>query len=99
MFSKFLFGLLLLFGFLFVPLSVQAAHAFQISGTVTDQNGNGVPNVSVTATAPGDTTVVFGPSQTATGGSYLLDVDAGTFDIHFTPANGSGYTPLVQSNV
>ncbi len=76
-----------------------ATGAYEISGTVTDQNGLGVSGVSVTATDPGGSTVLYGPSTTTIGGGYSLLVDAGTYDIHFDPASGSGLTPVVQGNV
>ncbi len=92
--SLLFFFLTFLFG-LFSTAVVHAANAFSITGTVTDQNGHGVQNVSVTATAPGGSTVQFGPSTTASDGSYQLNVNAGTYDIHF---DATGYNPVVQSN-
>lgn len=90
-----LFLLTFLFG-LFSPAFAQSADAFQLTGTVTDQNGNGIENVSVTATDPGGSTIQFGPSFTAANGSYVLNIDAGTYDIHFDPS--SGFNPIVQSS-
>jgi hypothetical protein len=55
-----------------------AADTLRVTGTVTSQTGGGVQNVSVTATAPGGTTALFGPVLTAANGSYQLDVNPGT---------------------
>ncbi len=72
---------------------------FQITGTVTNPSNNGVQNVSVYATNPGGSTVDYGPTTTASDGTYTLGVDAGTYDLHFVPPSGSGYYPVVESNV
>lgn len=77
--------------------SAQAA-SIHITGTLTNPTGGGVQNVSVTATAPGDSTVVYGPSFSLANGSYGLDVDPGTYDIHFTPPGGSYLNPVVYNN-
>ncbi|HSX34631.1 MAG TPA: carboxypeptidase regulatory-like domain-containing protein [Candidatus Saccharimonadales bacterium] len=77
----------------------QAEPTIHVTGLVTNQSGSGVANVAVTADTPGTTTVAYGPSTTASDGSYELDVEAGTYDLHFTPASGSGLNPVVQSNV
>ncbi|WP_203914371.1 hypothetical protein, partial [Rhizocola hellebori] len=66
---------------------------------MTSQAGGGVQNVAVTATAPGATTTLFGPVLTATNGAYQLDVDPGTYDIHFTPPTGSGLNPIIANNL
>lgn len=68
-----------------------------ITGTVTAQDGSALQDVSITATNPGGTTVEFGPSVTASDGSYQLSVDPGVYDIHFMPPSGSGLGPF-QSN-
>lgn len=78
--------------------SAEAA-GIQITGTVTNQSNAGVQNVSVTATAPGGTSVLFGPIVTAADGSYQLVVDPGTYDLHFTPPGGSGLNPVVDPNI
>lgn len=78
---------------------VAAAGSISITGTVTDPSGNGVANVAVTATNPGGSTVAYGPATTDSAGSYELDVDAGTYDFHFTPPSGSSLNPVVDSNV
>ena len=71
-----------------------------VSGTVTNQNGQGVANVQVTATAPGGSTVLHGPATTDSGGAYQLDVESGgTYDIHFTPPANSIYQPFVANNL
>jgi protocatechuate 3,4-dioxygenase beta subunit len=70
-----------------------------ITGTVTNQSGTGVQNVSVTATNADTSTVAFGPAVTASNGSYSLDVEAGTYDFHFDPASGSGLNSVVQASV
>jgi len=78
---------------------VHAAGSIAITGVVTDLNGAGVSNVSVYATAAGSSTVEYGPSTTATDGSYTLNVDAGTYDFHFDPPSASGLSPVVDSNI
>src|SRR5215470_16860166 len=85
---------------LFMLLGATSAQAasVHITGTVTDQSGQGVQNVSISATAPGSSTVSFGPSFTASDGSYQLDVDPGTYDIYFTPTSGGNFNPFVQRN-
>ena len=82
----------------FMP-SVYAQGAFEITGTVSNANGNGVQDASVTAISPNSTTVLFGPSSTISDGSYSLFVDEGTYDFHFDPPVGSGLSPVVQSNI
>ncbi|HZN18604.1 MAG TPA: carboxypeptidase-like regulatory domain-containing protein [Micromonosporaceae bacterium] len=72
------------------PAAANATGTLHVTGTVTDQSGAGVQNVSVTATALGGTAVLFGPVSTASNGGYQLDVDPGTYDIHFVPPSGSG---------
>src|SRR5689334_18437598 len=67
------------------PAVAFAAGSLTISGTVTNQTGGGVLNVSVYATALGGSTVLFGPSLTNSSGAYTLGVDPGTYDIHFDP--------------
>jgi len=76
-----------------------ATGSIEVSGKVSDQSGNGVANVSITADSPGTTTVEFGPSTTASDGSYTLFVDAGTYDFHFDPPSGSNLTPVIDSNI
>jgi hypothetical protein len=71
--------------------------SIHIAGTVTDQAGQAIQNVSVSATNPGSSTTVFGPAVTGSDGSYSLDVDPGTYDILFTPA--TGYTSLLSRNI
>jgi len=86
--------------FLFtLPGVAHASGPFHVTGTVTSQAGGGVQNVSVTATAPGGTTVLFGPASTSTSGSYQLDVSSGTYDFHFDPPSGSGLNPIVSNSV
>jgi hypothetical protein len=82
-----------------LPGTAHADGPLHITGTVTNQTGGGVQNVSVTATAPGNSTVLFGPSHTAANGSYQLDVDPGTYDIHFVPPAGSGLNPITSNNL
>jgi hypothetical protein len=76
-----------------------AQGSLQITGTVTNQSGSGVQNVSVYATDPSGSTVEYGPTTTASDGTYQLDVDPGTYDFHFDPASGSGLNPVVDSSV
>jgi hypothetical protein len=76
-----------------------ATGSIAITGTVTNQSGTGVANVSVYATDPGGSTVDFGPTTTASDGSYVLDVNAGSYDFHFDPTSGSGMNSVVDSNV
>src|ERR1051326_5816033 len=73
-----------------LPGRALADGVVHITGTVTSQAGGGVQNVSVTATAPGGSTTLFGPVSTAANGSYQLDVSPGTYDFHFVPQAGSG---------
>ena len=77
-------------------MSPALAASIAITGKIVDQNGNGVQGVTVTATDPGGTTVDFGPTTSAQDGSYELDVDPGTYDLHFDPPSGSGLNPIVE---
>ena len=70
-----------------------------VSGTVTNQNGNAVSNVNITATDPGGTNVDYGPVTTDTNGNYSIDVDVGSYDLHFNPSNGSNFNPYIDSDV
>lgn len=80
--------------------AVGATGTITVSGIISDQNGAGVSGVSVTATAPGDPTVVYGPVQSSATGSYQLGIDVGgNYDLHFAPPAGSGWNEIVQSNV
>jgi hypothetical protein len=74
-----------------------AQAAVHVTGTVTDQSGAGVQNVTVSATDVGGTTLQADPVSTVgTTGSYDLVLDLpGTYDIHFTPSSGSGLNPIV----
>ncbi|HEX3082314.1 MAG TPA: carboxypeptidase-like regulatory domain-containing protein [Candidatus Saccharimonadia bacterium] len=91
-------GLLaVLFALFGLGAAAAEAASVHVTGTVTNQSGSGVQNVSVTATDPGGTTVDFGPSFTAADGSYQLDVDPGTYDFHFVLAGGA-YNPVVFNN-
>src|SRR5689334_19143624 len=74
--------------------TVKAAGSIAITGTVTNGNGVGISNLSVTADAPGTSTVEFGPTTTASDGSYTLYVDTGSYDFHFDPPSGSGLGPI-----
>lgn len=78
---------------------VGATGSIAITGTVTNQSGAGVANVSVTADAPGTSTVEFGPATTASDGTYTIYVDAGSFDFHFDPPSGSGLNPSIDSGM
>lgn len=79
---------------------VGATGSITASGTITDQNGLGVQDVSVMATSPGGSTVVYGPTKSDSAGFYQLSIAvAGTYDLHFNPPNGAGWNPIVQSNV
>jgi fibronectin type 3 domain-containing protein len=82
-----------------LPQVAHAVDTVRINGTVTNQTGGGVLNVSVTATAPGGSTVLFGPVLTAANGSYELTVDPGTYDIHFVPPSGSGLSPITANSL
>src|SRR5689334_16758843 len=74
-----------------------AADTVLVSGTVTNQSGQGINNVSVSATDPGGTTILFGPTSTISDGTYTLGVDPGTYDFHFVPQNGTGLSSVVDS--
>lgn len=92
----------LMLGIFSLSVVGHAQGSIQITGAVTAPSGAGVGNVSVYATDPGVTGVnnaVYGPTTTATDGTYTLDVDAGTYDFHFDPSSGSGYNSVVDSNV
>ena len=97
--SRWLVAILIPLLLLGLPAPAFAAGSVHITGTVTNQTGGGVLNVSVTATAPGGATVLYGPSLTVANGSYQLDVDPGTYDIHFDPPAGSGLSPIVANNI
>ena len=81
-----------------LPAVASAAGSVHITGTVTNQSGSGIQNVSVTATVPGGMTAEFGPSVTAADGSYQLDVDPGTYDFNFVPPGGSGLNSVAFEN-
>jgi hypothetical protein len=81
-----------------LPGVAHASGSLHITGTVTNQTGGGVLNVAVTATAPGGSTTLFGPSLITTNGTYQLDVDPGTYDIHFVPPEGGRLNPITSSN-
>jgi hypothetical protein len=95
--SLLFFFLTFLFG-LFSPVFAQTVDAVQLTGTVTNQSGSGIENVSITATAPGGSTTLFGPSITLSNGSYQLEVDPGTYDIHFNPPVESGFSSAIAVN-
>jgi protocatechuate 3,4-dioxygenase beta subunit len=78
---------------------VRAQGSLAITGTVSNQSGDGVQNVSVYATDPGTSNVDYGPTTTASDGSYELDVEPGSYDLHFDPSSGSGLNNLVDRNV
>ena len=78
---------------------VNAQGSINITGTVTNANGQDTDNVSVYATDPGTSNVDFGPVATNSSGYYDLQVEAGTYDFHFVPQSGSGFDPVVDSNV
>jgi fibronectin type 3 domain-containing protein len=81
-----------------VPGTALAVGSVRLAGSVTDQSGAGVTNVAVTATAPGGSAVLFGPSLTAANGAYTLDVDPGTYDIRFVPSGG-GLNPITSNSL
>jgi PKD domain/Carboxypeptidase regulatory-like domain len=76
-----------------------ATGSIAVTGTVTNQSGAGIANVSISADAPSSSTVEFGPTTTASDGSYTLYVDAGSYDFHFDPPSGSGLSPIIDSNI
>src|SRR5690348_15972883 len=78
--------------FAFVPggAKASATGSYAITGLVSSENASTVANVTVTATEPDSSTLVFGPVTTNSNGNYTLYVDAGTYDFHFDPASGSG---------
>ena len=71
---------------------VGAADTLHITGTVTDQGGNPVSNVSVYATDPGGSTPIdYGTITSNVSGYYDLQLSvAGTYDFHYDPPSGSG---------
>lgn len=71
-----------------------------ITGKVTNSYSAAVGGALVYATAPGSSTMLYGPSTTDGNGNYTLWIPiAGTYDFHFLPPNNKGYGPIVQSNV
>ncbi len=82
------------------PVGVASAQTVvQVTGIVTNQSGTGLQDVSVYATDPGGSAVDFGPTSTASDGSYTLDIEPGTYDLHFDPATGSELLPVVDGGV
>ena len=77
---------------------VSAAPMAQITGQVTDPQGAAVSKVSVTVTAPGSSTVLYGPVTTNVKGNYTLTVlNRSTYDVHFVPQSNSGLNAYVES--
>jgi protocatechuate 3,4-dioxygenase beta subunit len=81
-------------------LSTHADNAdYEISGTVTNQQGAGLSGVEVTAVEPGGTVVDYGPYDTDSNGNYSFQVETGTYDFHFTPASGANLNTIIDSDV
>jgi hypothetical protein len=70
---------------------------------VLDAAGHGVGGLTVTATsipAPGDTCARSGGSTTtASGGSFSLPLDSGTYQFDYDPPTGTGVPRLTESSV
>jgi adhesin/invasin len=91
---------ILLIGFVAVFIKSPSAFAdgtATVSGVVTTPGGSGLADVSIYATNPGSATVEFGPTTSASDGSYSLVVSPGTYDIYFSPPSDSGTTLVVES--
>ncbi|HVX24030.1 MAG TPA: hypothetical protein VG992_01670 [Candidatus Saccharimonadales bacterium] len=76
-----------------------AGGSIAVVGKITSSTGSPVSNISVYATDPGSATVDFGPVTSASDGMYELDVDTGTYDIHFDPPSGSGLQSFTDDNI
>jgi len=78
-----------------------------ITGTVTDPHGDGLGQVEVYLTLPGQTDALYATSVNyiqsvviQQQGSYSLDVAPGTYDVHFVPyASGNWSNSLVLPNM
>jgi hypothetical protein len=79
--------------------SAGATGTIDITGTVTNQSGTSVSNVSVYATAQGGSKNEFGPVTTSSDGAYDLITPAGNYDFHYVPGSGSGLESTADSNV
>ena len=82
------------------PANAATAH---VTGVVSDLNGIGVANSSVSA-VPLDGGIPSGPVPTSpTDGSYDITVDTGisghTYDFYFLTPQGSGIAEVVAINV
>ena len=91
-------GILAFLFVVFGQVATANAASINITGTVSSPSGTGVQSTLVTATAPNSSIVLYGPSTTASDGSYTLAVDPGTYDFHFTPPSGSEYNPATVIN-
>jgi hypothetical protein len=95
-------GLLLAFIIIAAPLTAAAAPTVWLRGMVSNPRPEGLSGVNVYATAPGSSTPLYGPVPTTPWGEYQLNVDPGTYDIHFVPATDgweSGFNAATQPNV
>jgi hypothetical protein len=77
-----------------------------LNGNVTDANGRGVAGVVIIARPRGDPTgnckstpAAQGTTTTDSGGSYLLPLDPGTYQLDYEPPLGSGVPRSTESGV
>jgi hypothetical protein len=91
---------------LIVPLAVTQEPAgadplVTMSGMVTDQQGSPIDGVTVTAVPVGGGSSVSTttPSTSGTTGSYAISVPAGTYNVSFTPAAGSGLQTAILNGI
>ena len=91
---------LLITGLFVGAVKTQAAETTKLLyGTVYTAQGTPVPDVTVYATAPGDTVALYTPVTTASDGTYSFSVAyKSTYDIHFEPAAASNLQNHVEPN-
>jgi protocatechuate 3,4-dioxygenase beta subunit len=77
---------------------VTADSFLDISGTLTSYSNAPINGALVYVTAPGSSTVEYGPVSTNATGAYDLKVVAGIYDIHFDPSDETALSPIVQSS-
>ncbi len=85
-----------------VPRVAFAAGMVRVSGTLSDARSDTIGGVTVYATAPGSSTVLYGPTISDPFGNYVLSVAPGTYDMHFVPDNAgweAGVAGDVKSSV
>lgn len=77
--------------------TIYAGPAVQVYGTVQNEQGQAVEDVSVYATQPGMSQTYYGPVTTDSAGQYSLPVGyQATYDIHFVPPSGGTLESYVE---